>query len=158
MTATTLRDDPAVRPLEVDLVGYGAEIDAHAPSVAREATIRRSQAADWGTSPLPSDARASARRRRRASTLLGRVATLSTEMKRELLAQLSNDDLVALADRIGVPVHDESAEGELIDSIVNSRTLTLNMLLPVLSRARREEVCRALGIGDRRPEGCIVSK
>jgi len=79
-------------------------------------------------------------------------------MKRELLAQLSNDDLVALADRIGVPVHDESAEGELIDSIVNSRTLTLNMLLPVLSRARREEVCRALGIGDRRPEGCIVSK
>ena len=93
--------------------------------------------------------------RRCASTLLGRVATLSIEMKRELLSQLARDELRAVAGRLDVRVPDRSAREGLIDALTE-RGVSLNEIVPVLSRTRREDVCRALGIGDRRGDGCVV--
>jgi hypothetical protein len=79
-------------------------------------------------------------------------------MKLDLLACLSRDELRAVATRVGVAVDATSAEGELIDAILNSRRVTLSEIVPVLSRVRREEVCHALGLVGGAPEGCIVAE
>ena len=76
-------------------------------------------------------------------------------MKHDLLACLRLDELRSVAVRVGVAVDATSAEGDLIDALTG-RGVTLNEILPVLSRARRDDVCRALGMEDRRPEGCVV--
>ncbi len=77
--------------------------------------------------------------------------------KRDLLACLRPDELLALAARVGAAVPKQSARVDLIDALTGRR-VTLNQILPVLSRARRDDVCRALGIEDRRPEGCVVGE
>lgn len=85
------------------------------------------------------------------------MATLSIEMKSALLGLLTSKELHALAARLGIAVRDMSAEGDLVNAITGMG-VTLHRILPVLSRARRDDVCRALGIEGRRREGCVIAE
>lgn len=68
--------------------------------------------------------------------------------KREVLAQLSRDELVAIADRFELTVDDRRVRDSLIDAVASSKRATLAEVLPSLSRDRLKELCRGLGLDD----------
>jgi hypothetical protein len=78
--------------------------------------------------------------------------------KREFLGLLKPDEVRVLADRLDLRVPDPGDRRALIEALLNARRATLNAIVPVLSRERRRQVCRALGIEERRAEGCIVDE
>jgi hypothetical protein len=77
--------------------------------------------------------------------------------KRHVLDQLAHEELVALADRIGVRVHDHSGGEDLIDTITE-RGVRLHQILPALSSTRVADICRALGLEPPRAQGCVVTE
>jgi type I restriction enzyme M protein len=68
--------------------------------------------------------------------------------KRDVLAQLARDELVAIADRFELAVDDRRVRDSLIDAVASSKRATLADVLPTLSRDRLKELCRALGLDD----------
>jgi type I restriction enzyme M protein len=68
--------------------------------------------------------------------------------KREVLQLLGRDDLVAIVDRLDLPVADRRAKDGLIAAVAASKKATLSEILPELSRDRLKEICRALEVDD----------
>jgi type I restriction enzyme M protein len=68
--------------------------------------------------------------------------------KRDVLAQLSKSELVAVVDRFELSVPDRRARDGLIDAVASSKKATLSGILPELSRDRLKELCVALGLDD----------
>ncbi len=68
--------------------------------------------------------------------------------KRDVLAQLGRDELVAIADRFDLAVDDRRVRDSLIAAVAASKRATLADVLPSLSRDRLKELCRALGLED----------
>ena len=64
-----------------------------------------------------------------------RVALLMPS-KRDVLAHLTRDELLAVADRFELPVADRRARDGLVEAVASSKKATLNELLPELPRDR----------------------
>lgn len=68
--------------------------------------------------------------------------------KRDVLAILSRDELLAVVDRFGLSPPDRRAKDGLVDAVASSKKATLAEVLPELPRDRLKELCRALGLDD----------
>ena len=76
--------------------------------------------------------------------------------KRDVLALLTRDELVAVVDRFELEVPDRRARDGLIDAVVSSKKATWAELLPELSRDRLKELCRALNLDDGGREKAVL--
>ena len=68
--------------------------------------------------------------------------------KREVLAQFTRDELLAVVDRFALAVPDRRVRDGLIDAVAASKKATLAEVLPELSRDRLKGLCTALGLDD----------
>lgn len=68
--------------------------------------------------------------------------------KRDVLGQLSRDELLAAIDHFGLAVQDRRVRDGLLDVVTSSKKATLAEVLPALSRERLKDVCLALGLDD----------
>jgi hypothetical protein len=68
--------------------------------------------------------------------------------KRDVLAQLSREELISVVERFGLEVADRRKKDDLFEAVASSRKATLADVLPDLSRERLKELCVALGLDD----------
>ena len=68
--------------------------------------------------------------------------------KRDVLAQLSREELVSVVERFELEVADRRKKDDLLEAVASSKKATLAEVLPDLSRERLKEVCVALGLDD----------
>lgn len=68
--------------------------------------------------------------------------------KRDVLAHLTRDELIAVVDRFSLPVPDRRVREGLVEAVAASKKATLAEILPGYSRDRLKELCRALGLDD----------
>ena len=68
--------------------------------------------------------------------------------KRDVLAQLSRDELLAVVDRFELSAPDRRVRDGLMEVVASSKKATLAEILPELSRDRLKELCSALGLDD----------
>ena len=76
--------------------------------------------------------------------------------KRDVLGQLSRDELVGAAERFELEVADRRVKDQLVDAVASSKRAGLADLLGELSRDRLKELCRALGLDDGRKEKAVL--
>jgi type I restriction enzyme M protein len=76
--------------------------------------------------------------------------------KRDVLSQLSRDELLQIVDRFELTVADRRVRDGLIDAVASSKKATLTEFLPDLSRDRLKEVCSALGLDDSGRERAVL--
>lgn len=63
--------------------------------------------------------------------------------KREVLAELTRDELRGALDGYELEVEDRRVNAQLVDALVRSRRVSLHELLQTLSLNRLKELCRA---------------
>jgi hypothetical protein len=68
--------------------------------------------------------------------------------KRQLLDALKRDELLAVVDAHDIGVADRRKKDAVVDAIVRSRSVKLDLVLGDLSRERLKELCRELGLDD----------
>jgi type I restriction enzyme M protein len=68
--------------------------------------------------------------------------------KRDVLTQLSRDELAALAERFDLAVADRRKHDLLLEAVAASKKANLAEVLPAFSRDRLKELCRALDLDD----------
>jgi type I restriction enzyme M protein len=68
--------------------------------------------------------------------------------KRDVLAHLTRDELLAVVDRFTLAVPDRRANDGLLEAVAASKKATLAEILPGYARERLKELCRALGLDD----------
>jgi hypothetical protein len=68
--------------------------------------------------------------------------------KRDVLAHLTRDELLAVVDRFTLAVPDRRAKEGLVEAVSASKKATLAEILPGYARERLKELCRALGLDD----------
>ncbi len=68
--------------------------------------------------------------------------------KRDILSELTADELRANVEYYELEVYDRRVKAELIDALAGSRKARLEEILPYLSRDRLKELCRAFGLDD----------
>ena len=68
--------------------------------------------------------------------------------KRDVLAQLSRDELLAVAERFELTVADRRVKDQLVEAAAASKKAGLADILGGLARDRLKELCRALGLDD----------
>ena len=68
--------------------------------------------------------------------------------KRDVLAQLSREELISVVERFELEVADRRKKDDLLEAVASSRKATLADVLPDLSRERLKELCVALGLDD----------
>jgi type I restriction enzyme M protein len=68
--------------------------------------------------------------------------------KRDVLALLTRDELLAVVDRFELSPPDRRAKDGLVETVASSKRATLAEVLPELSRDRLKDICRALGLDD----------
>jgi type I restriction enzyme M protein len=76
--------------------------------------------------------------------------------KRDVLALLTRDELLAVVDRFELAPRDRRAKDGLVDTIASSKKATLAGVLPDLSRGRLKDVCRDLGLGESGREKSVL--
>jgi len=76
--------------------------------------------------------------------------------KRDVLALLTRDELLAVVDRFGLAPPDRRAKDGLVDAIASSKKATLAGVLPDLSRGRLKDICHALGLDESGREKCVL--
>jgi len=68
--------------------------------------------------------------------------------KRDVLAHLSRDELLAIVDRFELALPDRRAKEKIIEAVASSHKATLPEILAGYSRDRLKELCRAVGVDD----------
>jgi type I restriction enzyme M protein len=68
--------------------------------------------------------------------------------KRDVLAHLTHDELLAVVDRFALAVPDRRANEGLVAAVAASKKATLAEILPGYARDRLKELCRELGLDD----------
>lgn len=76
--------------------------------------------------------------------------------KREVLAALGRDDLLACLDQYGLEVRDRRVKDDLVDALASSRKARIDEMLPTLSRESLKDACRALGLDDSGREKTVL--
>ena len=76
--------------------------------------------------------------------------------KRDVLAHLTRDDLLATADRFELTVGDRRVREQIFEAVASSKRAGLSDALAPLSRDRLKEVCRALGLDDAGKEKAVL--
>ncbi len=76
--------------------------------------------------------------------------------KRDVLALLSRDELLAIVDRYELSPPDRRGKDKLVETIASSKKATLAEVLPELSRERLKELCRALDLDDGGKEKSVL--
>jgi len=76
--------------------------------------------------------------------------------KREVLAVLGRDDLLACLNHYSLEVRDRRVKDELVDALASSRKARLDELLATLSRDSLKAACRALGLDDAGKEKVVL--
>ena len=68
--------------------------------------------------------------------------------KRDILAELTRDELRDNLDYYGLQVRDRRVRSQLVDALARSRRAPLDVMLQELSRDRLKELCRAFDVDD----------
>ncbi len=68
--------------------------------------------------------------------------------KRDVLAALGRDDLLACPDHYGLEVRDRRVKDDIVDALASSRKARLDEMLSTLSRDSLKSACRALGLDE----------
>jgi hypothetical protein len=68
--------------------------------------------------------------------------------KREVLAVLGRDDLLACLDHVGLEVRDRRVKDELVEALAASKKARIDEVLALLPRDSLKAACRALGLDD----------
>jgi type I restriction enzyme M protein len=78
--------------------------------------------------------------------------------KRQILAELSRDELVDIVDRHDLAPRDRRSRDALVDAVASSKKTTLEEILPALARDRLRELCRTFELDDggREKEGLVA--
>ena len=76
--------------------------------------------------------------------------------KRDVLAHLTRDELLAAADEFELTVADRRVKDQLVNAVASSKKASLAEILDGLSRHRLKEVCRSLGLDDTGKEKAVV--
>jgi type I restriction enzyme M protein len=76
--------------------------------------------------------------------------------KRDVLAHLTHDELLAVVDRFSLAVPDRRANEGLVAAVAASKKATLAEILPGYARDRLKELCRALGLDDSGKEKAAI--
>ncbi|MFS8067827.1 MAG: SAP domain-containing protein, partial [Byssovorax sp.] len=76
--------------------------------------------------------------------------------KRDILAQLTGEELLTIIDRFALPVPDRRARESLEGAVASSKKATLAEILPGYARDRLKELCRALGLDDSGKEKAAI--
>jgi type I restriction enzyme M protein len=76
------------------------------------------------------------------------VASRPMPSKRDVIALLTRDELLALVDRFELSPPDRRAKDALVETVADSKRATLAQMLPDLSRERLKDLCRALDLDD----------
>ena len=76
--------------------------------------------------------------------------------KRDVLAQLTRDELLNAADQFDLAVADRRVKDQLVDAVGASKKAGLADILGALSRDRLKEACRSLGLDDSGKEKAIL--
>lgn len=76
--------------------------------------------------------------------------------KREVLAVLGRDDLLACLDYYSLEVRDRRVKDDLVDAVAASRKARLDEVLPTLSRDSLKAACRTLGLDDSGKEKSVL--
>lgn len=78
--------------------------------------------------------------------------------KRQILAELSRDELVEIVDRHDLAPRDRRSRDALVDAVASSKKATLEEILPALARDRLKELCRTFGLDDggREKDGLVA--
>ncbi len=76
--------------------------------------------------------------------------------KRDVLAHLSREELLAVVDRFELTPPDRRAKDGIVDTVAASKKATLPALLADFSRDRLKELCRALGLDDAGKEKAAI--
>lgn len=79
--------------------------------------------------------------------------------KREIVEQLTADELRAVVDRFELDIEDRRARGGMIDAIAASRNVDLEPVLAELAQKRLKELCRKLDLDDRgREKAALIAR
>jgi len=76
--------------------------------------------------------------------------------KRDVLSQLSREELFAVVERFELEVADRRKKDDLLEAVATSKKATLAEILPVLGRERLKELCAALGLDDGGREKAVL--
>ena len=76
--------------------------------------------------------------------------------KRDVLGQLSRDELLAATDQFDLAITDRRVKDQLVDAVASSKRAGLAEVLAGLSRDRLKELCRALGLDDAGKEKALL--
>jgi type I restriction enzyme M protein len=76
--------------------------------------------------------------------------------KRDVLALLTRDELLATADRFELEVADRRVRDQIFEAVASSKRAGLSDALASLSRDRLKEVCRGLGLDDAGKEKAVL--
>lgn len=76
--------------------------------------------------------------------------------KREVLAQLTRDELSAAANTFQLTVQDRRVRDQLVEAIAASKKATLAAVFHEFSRDRLKELCRGLGLNDGGKEKAVL--
>ena len=76
--------------------------------------------------------------------------------KREVLAVLGRDDLLACLDHYSLEVRDRRVKDDLVDALASSRKARLDEVLATLPRDSLKAACRALGLDDAGKEKVVL--
>ena len=96
--------------------------------------------------------------RRSPSTRGPSPAIIPTSMpsKRDILAQFSRDELLAILNEHGLTVPDRRKKDAVVEILAGSRAVKLDAALGALSRDRLKELCRGLGLDDGGKEKAVI--
>jgi type I restriction enzyme M protein len=76
--------------------------------------------------------------------------------KRDVLAQLSREELVSVVERFGLEVADRRKRDDLLEAVAASKKATLAEVLPELSRERLKALCVGFGLDESGREKAIL--
>jgi type I restriction enzyme M protein len=66
--------------------------------------------------------------------------------KRDVLAQLSREELIVVVERFELEVADRRKKDDLLEAVASSKKATLADFLPDLGRERLRQLCAGLGL------------
>ena len=84
------------------------------------------------------------------------VRSVSMPSKRDVLTNLTRNELLAVVERFDLTVDDRRVKDGLVDAVASSKKASLAEILPDLSRDCLKDVCRALALDESGKEKAVL--